>query len=108
MPIPLYSGYLKAGILIYDKYEIELKGGLQLIDPFVGGEYAFLFKYNIVEKIFPLVTYLNHFNGGDSRVTNGTYGNRMDFIGIGAEAKITKLFSLDLIFYAPIGHKDLE
>ena len=27
MPIPLYSGYLKAGILIYDNYEIELLRG---------------------------------------------------------------------------------
>jgi hypothetical protein len=105
---PLLNGYLKASVLIYDKYEIELKGGLQLIDPFVGGEYAVLFKYNIVKNVFPLVAYLNHFNVGDLGMGHGTYGDRMDFIGIGAEGKFTKLFSLDLVFYFPIGKKNLE
>ena len=108
MPIPLLSDYLKIGILIYDKYEIALKGGLQLGDLFVGGEYAILFKYNIVKNVFPLVTYLNHFNVGDLGMGHGTYGDRMDFIGIGAEGKLTKLFTLDLTFYIPIGKKNLE
>ncbi len=107
MPIPL-SGYLKAGILFYDKYEIELKAGVQLIDPFTGTEYAILFKYGILKKIFPIVTYLNHFNVGDSRTGNGTYSFRMDFIGVGVEAKLIKIFSLDLTYYIPINEKRLE
>lgn len=108
MPLPLLSAYLKAGVLIYDKYEIELKGGLQLIDPFVGGEYAILFKYNIVKNVFPLITYLNHFNGGNLGMGHGTYDDRMDFIGFGVEGKLTKLFSMDITFYTPIGKKNLE
>jgi hypothetical protein len=107
MPLPL-SGYIKAGIIFYDKYEIELKTGYQLLSPFQGPEYALLFKYNIVQNIYPLFTYLNHFNAGDSRTGRGTYSNRMDFIGIGVEAKLVKLFNMDPTYYIPVGKRGLE
>ena len=107
MPIPL-SGYLKACILFYDKYEVELKTGVQIIDPFTGPEYAVLFKYGILKNIFPLFTYMSHSNVGNSHTSGGTYDNRMDFIGFGVEAKLINFFNLDLVYYIPFGKKKLE
>ena len=107
IPVPL-SGYVKASISLYDKYEVEIKGGVQLGEIFAGPEYALAVKYNLWENILPLITYLKHFNAGDSRTFGGIYNNEIEFIGIGMEAKLTKLFGLDLIFYIPIGEKGLE
>lgn len=107
LPIPL-SGYVKASIVLYDKYEIELKGGAQLDEIFSGFEYALVFKYNLWESIFPLISYLKHFNAGDSRTGNGIYNNRIEFLGTGIEVRMTKVFGIDLIYYIPIGEKGLE
>jgi hypothetical protein len=106
LPIPL-SGYLKAGVS-YDKYELELKGGGQLGEVFAGPEYALELKYNIIKNIYPLVVYLNHINSGNSHNSGGTYSNTIEFMGIGIEAKLIKLFAMDLIYYVPVGNSDLE
>lgn len=107
IPLPL-SGYLKGSILLKNKYEFELKGGIQIAgDPFAGPEYAILFKYNIGHNIYPLITYMKHFNFGDSRTGSGTYDSTINFWGFGIETKFTKLFSLDLIYYLPFGEKGL-
>lgn len=106
LPLPL-SGYLRAGVS-YDKYELEMKLGAQLGEVFAGPEYAIEIKYNLVGKIFPLLAYLNHNNAGDSRISGGSYNNTIEFIGAGVEAKLTKLFGVDLIFYVPVGNSDLE
>lgn len=108
MPIPLFSGYIKAGILFSEKYEFELKAGVQIIDPFYGPEYAISFKYGLTKKIFPLITYMKHSNGGNSHTGGGTYSYTLDFIGFGAEAKLKKVFALDLVYYIPVGRTDLE
>ena len=92
----------------YDKYELELKGGGQLGEVFAGPEYALEIKYNLVGKTYPLLVYLNHNNAGDSRNSGGTFNNTIEFIGIGIEAKLIKLFAMDLIFYVPVGNRDLE
>lgn len=107
LPIPI-SGYLKVSVLFNNKYEVELKGGAQLGEIFFGPEYALTIKYNLLGDIFPLLTYLNHHNSGDSRTGRGTYNIKIEFIGAGVEAKLTKIFGLDLIYYLPIGKKDLE
>ena len=106
LPLPL-SGYIKAGFS-YNKYELEMKLGGQLGEVFAGPEYAVEIKYNLVGKIFPLLVYLNHNNAGGGGNSGGPYNNTLEFLGAGAEAKLTKLFSLDLIFYAPVGNSDLE
>ena len=106
IPIPL-SGYIKLSVLFNEKYEVELKGGVQLEESFVGPEYALIFKYQLFKNIFPLLVYLNHSNKGDSRTGNGTYSNNLQFVGIGAEARLTKVFGLDLTYYIPIGEKGL-
>ncbi len=106
IPIPL-SGYIKLSVLFNDKYEVELKGGVQLEESFVGPEYALIFKYQLFKNIFPLFTYLNHSNKGDSRTGNGTYSNNFQFIGIGIEARLSKIFGVDLTYYMPFGEKGL-
>lgn len=107
IPIPI-SGYVKASIVLYDKYEIELKGGVQLDEKFAGPEYAIVLKYKLWRNIFPLITYLKHFNAGDSRTGGGTYSNKIEFLGAGMEARLTKVFGVDLIYFIPIGGKELE
>jgi len=106
LPIP-FSGYVKASIS-YDKYELELKGGVQLGEIFAGAEYALELKYNLVGDIFPLLVYLNHNNSGEGGNSGGPYKNTIEFVGVGAEAKLTKLFGVDLIYYIPVGVSDLE
>lgn len=101
------SAYTKAGILLYDKYEVELKGGFLLGDPFAGVEYSLLLKYNLVSKIFPFITYMSHKNFGDSRTGSGTSDTRINFWGAGIEAKLSKLFGVDLSFLFPVGDKKL-
>ena len=107
MPLPL-SGYLKAGVIFYDKYELELKTGVHLTDPFTGYEYAILFKYNLLKNFSPLISYLNHLNVEDSGMGYCTYGNNINFIGLGIESKVTKLFCLDIVCYLPVAKNDLE
>ena len=85
-----------------------MKLGGQLGEVFAGPEYAVEIKYNLVGKISPLLVYLNHNNAGGGGNSGGPYNNTLEFLGAGAEAKLTKLFSLDLIFYAPVGNSDLE
>ncbi len=106
LPLPL-SAYIKAGIS-YDKYELEMKLGGQLGEVFVGPEYAIEIKYNLIGKIFPLLVYLNHNNVGDGGNSGGPYHNTIEFLGGGVEAKLTKFFGVDLIFYFPVGKNDLE
>ncbi len=105
--IPL-SGYLKGSITFYDKYEIELKYGAQLGEIFAGLEYALELKYNALWNLFPMISYMKHFNAGDSRTGSGIYNSRIEFLGLGIEAKITKLFGIDLLYYKAIGGKGLE
>jgi len=108
MPLPIFSGYVKAGIIFENKYELELKTGVQIIDPFVGPEYQILFKYGVSKTIFPLITYMLHTNVGNSHTSGGTYDTKFNFIGFGIEAKLKEFFSLDLVCYLPVGKKDLE
>jgi len=105
--IPL-SGYIKGSVIFNEKYEIELKYGLQLGEVFAGLEYALELKYNLLWNLFPEIIYLKHFNFGDSRTGSGTYSNRIQFIGFGIEAKLTKVFGADLTYYKAIGNKGLE
>jgi hypothetical protein len=107
MPIP-FSGYLKGAINFSEKYELELKTGIMILDPFNGPEYQLYFKYGITKTLYPLITYMIHSNSGNSHMSGGAYNHRMDFIGFGVEAKIRKLFSLDLVCYVPVGEKNLE
>lgn len=106
LPLPI-SGYIKAGVS-YDKYELEMKLGGQLGEVFAGPEYAIEIKYNLIGKIFPLLVYLNHNNAGGGGNSGGPYNNSIQFIGVGAEGKLIKFFSVDLIFYLPVGKNDLE
>ncbi len=106
IPLPL-SGYLKGSILLKNKYEFELKGGAQLDENFAGPEYALSIKYSPIEKMFLIFTYLEHFNAGSSGNTGGIYSNNFSFGGIGIEAKLSRLFSLDLNYYLPFGEKGL-
>lgn len=106
VPIPL-SAYIKSGILFYDKYEAELKWGLQLGDPFAGVEYAVLLKYNLIGNIFPFIAYMSHKNFGDSRTGSGRSDTRINFLGAGIEAKLSKLFGVDLSFLFPVCDKRL-
>lgn len=76
--------------------------------PLNRGEYGAELKYKITERISPLAAYLRHINGGSDHNSGGTYTEPINFIGAGAEAKLTKVFGLDLIFYLPIGNNNLE
>ncbi len=107
LPIPI-SGYLKFSLLIDAKYEVELKGGAQLGEIFCGPEYSLSLKYQLFNNLFPLLTYLNHSNKGDSRTGSGTISDKIEFIGAGVEVKLTKVFGMDLIYYKPIKEKALE
>jgi hypothetical protein len=85
-----------------------LKGGGQLGEVFACPEYALELKYNLFGDIFPLLVYLNHNNSGGGGTSGGPYNNTLEFIGAGVEAKLTKFFGVDLIFYVPIAVSDLE
>lgn len=101
-----FSGYLKSALSL-GNYEVEIKAGMQLDELFAGSEGAISLKYNIGRGIYPLVIYMIHFNGGDARNLNGTYGTTFKFVGAGIEGKMTKVFGLDLIYYLPVGDRKL-
>ncbi len=104
--LPL-SAYLKASVIFNDRYEVEIKGGIQLDELFAGPECALSVKYDIGKGVCPLLTYMIHFNGGDARNLNGTYATTFNFIGAGIELKITKVFGMNLIYYVPVGDNRL-
>lgn len=103
------SFYFKVAIVLPENYQLELKTGLQLERSVFGGpEYAALVKYEILRGLSPLMTYLLHYNSGDSRNAGGTYEHYMSFLGGGIEVKITKVFAMDLIYYKPLGERRLN
>ena len=106
MILPL-SAYFKTAVNFSGTYEVELKAGIQLDENFSGYEGALVMKYNVGKGFYPLITYMAHFNGGDSRNLNGTYDTKFNFLGAGIEAKATKVFGIDLIYYFPIGDNKL-
>ncbi len=107
MLIPPFSLYMKLGAE-YKRFGLDVKGGVQLGDPFVGGEYGAELKYSITEHISPLIAWYKHMNGSIDHNSGGTYIEPIHFLGIGAEAEVSRLFSLDLIFYLPVGNNKLE
>lgn len=102
---PISGGFLKMGILFFDKLEFELDGGYQLGDWFAGVETAFIAKYRFWDNIFPFITYLNHQNDGHEGTGSGTSNYTYNFFGAGAELKASKLFSAELAFYYPVGER---
>ncbi len=102
---PLSGGFLKTGILFFDKLEFELDGGYQLGDDFAGVETSFLTKYWFRDNISLFITYLNHQNDGHEGTGSGTSNYTYNFFGAGAELKSSKLFSADLAFYYPVGER---
>src|SRR5690554_2440695 len=107
IPYP-YSFYIKGAIIFSEKYELELKTGMMFSEELFGLDYIVLFKYGITKTLFPFITYMLHENSGASHQGWGIYNRNMVFIGFGAEAKITEIFSLDLVYYAPVGKTDLK
>ncbi len=102
-PFPAF--FLKVGVLFFDNLELQLEGGSQIGDRFAGVEAAALIKYRASYNIFPFITYLNHQNQGHEGVGTGTLSNTYNFFGLGAELKVSKLFSADLAYYVPVGRK---
>ena len=105
-PFPA-SLYMKLGAG-YQRFTLDVKGGVQLGDPFFGGEYGAALKYSITDHISPLIAWLKHMNGSTSHNSGGTYTEPIYFLGVGAEAEFTRLFAMDLIFYLPLGNDKLE
>ncbi|HSD63043.1 MAG TPA: hypothetical protein VLB50_04565 [Ignavibacteriaceae bacterium] len=105
--IPPFNAYLKAGIQ-YDIFGIDFKGGLLLGNPFFGGEYGANLKIKTTEKISYLIAWLRHLNGRGDGNSGGNYVEPINFIGLGAETKLTRLFGVNLILYFPVGNNKLE
>ncbi len=101
------SIYMKFGAG-YQQFSLDVKGGLQLGYPFFGSEYGATFKYSLTDRISPLIVWLKHFNGSDSHNSGGIYTEPIYFLGFGAEAEFTRVFSMDLTFYIPVGNSKLE
>ena len=101
------SLYMKLGAR-YERFTLDVKGGFQLGDPFGGGEYGAALKYSITDHISPLVAWLKHMNQSSAHNSGGTFTEPIHFLGLGAEAEVSRLFSLDLIFYLPVGNDKLE
>ncbi len=55
-----------------------------------------------------MLVYLNHNNAGGGGNSGGSYNHTIEFIGAGVEAKLIKLFAIDLIYYVPVRNSDLE
>ncbi len=106
IPVPL-SAYIKAGIQ-YQSFGLDVKGGFQEGEIYFGTEYGLELKYYLTENISPFIAYLQHFNGSADHISSWLTGKPLNFAGIGAEAKLTKVFGLDLTVYFPFGNKGLE
>ncbi len=106
LPFPA-SLYTKLGAG-YQRFTLDVKVGVQFGDTFMGGEYGASLKYSITDHISPLVAWLKHMNGSSAHNSGGTYTEPIHFLGVGAEAEVTRLFAMDLIFYLPVGNDKLE
>ncbi len=104
----LPAAFLKFGILFADKLEFELDGGYQLGDKFSGGEASFLVKYRVWENIFPFAAYFMHANDGHEGTGTGISRYTYNLLGGGVEWKLSKLFSVDLGYYYPVGEKGYD
>jgi len=100
--------FLKFGVLFWDKLELELDGGYQLGDRFDGAEAAFLAKYRIWNNIFTFLSYLNHQNDGHEGTGSGTSSYSYNFLGVGAEFKMSDLLGLDIAYYHPVGENGYD